>query len=106
MKIILELYGNKENSKVEININQNHRKFCDSRGKICPNSKRGVMPSFAVFSHKIIESDSNEADFKEEFHCYCCADDILLGLETSRSGVIVKNPEGLVKSRQGLNSLI
>ncbi|CAG8736552.1 5863_t:CDS:2, partial [Cetraspora pellucida] len=46
--------------------------------------------------HKAIESDSEEINLNEEnFHCYDCADDILRGLETSRSGVMVKNPETL-----------
>ncbi|CAG8447354.1 9418_t:CDS:2 [Racocetra fulgida] len=54
------------------------------------------MPPLAVFSHKAIESDSEEINLNEEnFHCYDCADDILRGLETSRSGVMVKNPEAL-----------
>ncbi|KLL04513.1 MAG: hypothetical protein MRERV_20c039 [Mycoplasmataceae bacterium RV_VA103A] len=103
---ILELHKNGENWKVAIIINWNQKNWCKSYRKSCPNSKRGSMPPLAVFSHKAIESDSEEINLNEEnFHCYDCANDILRGLETSRSGVMVKNPETLVMLRQALNRL-
>jgi hypothetical protein len=61
------------------------------------------MPPFAIFSHKVIETNFDDIPLNKEYsHCFYCADDILRGLETFRSGIIVKNPEVLTILRQEL----
>ena len=60
---------------------------------------------FLVFHHKVIEADFDITLNRKNSHCLHCANDILNGLENSRNGIIVKNPEILPILRQGLLKL-
>lgn len=58
-----------------------------------------------VFHHKVIGANFDITLNRESSHCLDCANDILNGLENSRNGIIVKNPEVLPILRQELLKL-
>jgi hypothetical protein len=60
---------------------------------------------FLDFHHQVIEANFDITLNKEVSHCLLCANDLLNGLENSRNGIIVKNPEVLPILRQKLHEL-